>query len=174
VTCPATWADLRTSPHAGHSMVHDENGAQSWTPVTNTDPNSRTILHPRRGTRTARKPLRVPHRTCCLASVIEARYGSEGQVGPTQTVATPPKWGQIRPSFSLLTIEPARRDTTGPNDTHISCEAWRLGRVPGHHVITSSGRASPRDVRQLRSLRSVHRRPYCQRWPGPSELHRGT
>jgi hypothetical protein len=38
-----------------------------------------------------------------LTSDTEARQRQQGQVGPTQTVATPPKWGQIRPSFSLMT-----------------------------------------------------------------------
>ena len=31
---------------------------------------------------------------------------TEGQVGPTQTVATPPKWGQLRPSFSSTGTTP--------------------------------------------------------------------
>ena len=36
----------------------------------------------------------------------------------------------------LLTIEPARRDTTGPNDTHISCEVLEVAAAWGQRIIT--------------------------------------
>ena len=34
----------------------------------------------------------------------EARYEQHGQVGPTQTIATPPKRGQLKPSFSATPL----------------------------------------------------------------------
>jgi predicted nucleotidyltransferase len=51
----------------------------------------------------------------------QARYGSEGQVGPTQTGATPPKWGQIRPSFSVV----GRNKVLAVVDGHLALSALR-------------------------------------------------